>query len=158
MAVLLQIQRDTWFQSYPPVAVREHNRLAATRLGDEPAKLALSFQNGNRVHAGTLGWRRSPGKRLPGSTPEWARIHTKPSPRKNARNAKVFLTADERGWTQLLFLPPLQKLCAVIVRPEHQSAPGKRERERGIYSASTCDVPVRPENPEAVRSAAGEAA
>lgn len=69
-AVLLQIQRDTRLQSHPPVAIGQHNGFATARLGDEFAELALSFQNGNRFHVGTLIFGTKSCKRLDAANPQ----------------------------------------------------------------------------------------
>ena len=69
-AVLFQIQRDTRLQSHPPVAIGQNDGFATARLGDEFAELALSFQNGNRFHAGTLIFGTKSCKRLDAANPQ----------------------------------------------------------------------------------------
>src|SRR5271170_2496271 len=62
-AVLFQIQ-NARRERHAIVAVRQHNRLAATRLGDKLAELTFRLANGNRFHAGTLIFGTKSCKRL----------------------------------------------------------------------------------------------
>ena len=59
-----QVQRCARFQSHALVAVGEHNRLAAARLSDQPAKLTFRLANGNRFHGVTLMLRLEPASGL----------------------------------------------------------------------------------------------
>jgi len=63
--VFFQIQNRAWRQSHFIIAVRQHDRFAATRLGDEFAKLTLGIPDGNRFHVGTLILGTKSCKRLP---------------------------------------------------------------------------------------------
>jgi hypothetical protein len=66
------------------VAVRQHNRLAATRLGDKLAKLSLGFPDGNRFHVGTLIFGTTSRKRLDVAEPATA-VPADVMPAKKAR-------------------------------------------------------------------------
>jgi hypothetical protein len=63
-AVFFQIQ-NVRGERHLIVAVRQHNRFATARLGDEFAELALGFPNGNRFHVGALIIGTKTRKRLP---------------------------------------------------------------------------------------------
>jgi len=52
-AVHLQIQTPRG-ERHLMVAVRKHNRLATTGVGNEPTKLSLGFRYGNRFHSVNL--------------------------------------------------------------------------------------------------------
>src|SRR5271155_2477131 len=62
--IFFQIKKWARRQSDFVVAVRQHNRLAATRLGDKLAELTFRLANGNRFHGSTLIFRAKSSKRL----------------------------------------------------------------------------------------------